>query len=100
MKGYVLWRRKSKNLLGCAFFHNIIKPTGILSKILQEDKLCIVRAIEAFLKTKKVLDEMKLMNFEDVSNVKTIFLTCIQQNKESIHGTVFSYQGADLHLHL
>ena len=50
LKGYVLWRRKSKNLLGCAFFHNILKPTGILSKILQEDELCIIRAIEAFQK--------------------------------------------------
>ena len=49
VKGYVLRWRKSKNLLGCAF----LKPLGILSKILQEDELCLVRAIEAFFKTKK-----------------------------------------------
>ena len=98
LKGYVLRWRKSKVLSGCAFFHDILKPIGILSKILQEDELCIVRVIEAFLKTKKVLDEMKLMNVEDVSTVKTV-LTRIQQKEESIHGTVLSHQGVDLCLH-
>ena len=57
---------KVKSLLGYALFHNILKPSRILSKILQEDELCMVRTIEAFLKTKKILNEMKLMNFEDL----------------------------------
>ena len=45
LKGYVLRWRKLKVLLGYAFFHDILKPIGILSKILQEEK---------------ALDEMKL----------------------------------------
>ena len=58
----------------------MLKPLGILSKVLQEDELCIVRAIEAMVKTKKCLDELKTKNFEDVLTVKN-FLTRIQQNE-------------------
>ena len=69
LKGYVLKWRKSKVLLGCALFHDVLKPLGILSKVLQEDELCIVRAIEAMVKTEKCLDELKTKNFEDVLTV-------------------------------
>ena len=54
VKGYVLRWRKSKILLGGAFFYDILKPLGLLSKILQEDELCLVRAIEAFLKQRSL----------------------------------------------
>jgi len=50
---------KIKSLLACALFHDILKPLGILSKILQEEELCVVRGIEAFLRTKKSLEELK-----------------------------------------
>ena len=80
LKGYVLKWRKSKVLLGCALFHDVLKPLGILSKVLQEDELCIVRAIEAMIKTKKKLDELKAKHFEDIPTVKKI-LTRIQQNE-------------------
>ena len=57
LKGYVLRWQKSKFLLGCAFFHDLLRPVGILCKVLQEDELCIVRTVESFMKTKKALDE-------------------------------------------
>ena len=66
--------RKSKFLLGCAFFYDILKPIGIQGKILQEDELCIVRVIEAFIKAKKSFDEMELMNFENVSCIKKLLI--------------------------
>ena len=47
LKGYVLKWRKSKVFLGCALFHDVLKPLAILSKVLQEDESCIVRVIEA-----------------------------------------------------
>ena len=72
LKGYVVRWRKSEFLLGCAFFYDTLKPIGIQSKILQEDELCIVRVTEAFIKTKMPFDEMKLMNFENVSSVKNV----------------------------
>ena len=72
LKGYVLRWRKSKVLLACALFHDVLKPIGILSKILQEEELCIVRAIEAFLRTKKSLEELKAKNFEDFPTVKKV----------------------------
>ena len=103
VKGYVLRWRKSKILLGCAFFYDVLKPLGILSKILQEDELCLVRAIEAFFKTKKALEEIKMKSFEDIPTVKKV-LTRIQQKEVSVGSTtttrtVHSYQGADLLLH-
>ena len=53
LKGYILRWRKSKILSGCAFFYDVLKPLGMLSKVLQEYKLCLVRAIEGFLKLKR-----------------------------------------------
>ena len=72
LKDYVLRWRKSKVLLACALFHDVLKPIRILSKILQEEELCIVRAIEAFLRAKKSLEELKVKNFEDFPTVKKV----------------------------
>jgi len=46
-------------------FHNILKPLGILNKVLQEDELCIVREIEAMIATKRKVEELKAKQFED-----------------------------------
>ena len=54
LKGYVLRWSKCKVLLGCAFFHDVLKPVEIVCKIILEDELHTVRAIQAFLKAKKV----------------------------------------------
>ena len=73
----------------------------MLRKVLQEDELCLVRAIEAFFKTKKVFGEAKMKTFEDIPAVKKV-LTRIQQKEVSVDSTtqtVYSYQGADLFLH-
>jgi len=48
LKGCIL---RSKILLGCAFFHGMLKSVGNVCKILQEDELCVVRRFEAFVKT-------------------------------------------------
>ena len=95
LKGYVLRWQKSKFLLGCAFFHDLLRPVGILCKVLQEDELCIVRTVESFMKTKKALDEIKSKGFEDLVTVKKV-LGRIQQEDDSSNVT---YQGADLYSH-
>ena len=99
LKGYVLRWRKSKILLACALFHDVLKSIGVLSKILQEEELCNARATEAFLRTKKSLQELKVKNFEDFPTVKKV-LGRIQQ-KEACSGssTTVTYQDTDLHLH-
>jgi tRNA(Ile2) C34 agmatinyltransferase TiaS len=52
LRGYMyVWKwRDSKMLLGCALFHDIFKPCAILSKMLQQDEICVVGAIESLLK--------------------------------------------------
>ena len=45
--------RNSKVILGCAFFHDLLQPVAHLSKVLQQDELCVVGAIEVLMKTKK-----------------------------------------------
>ena len=37
-------------MLGSAFSHEVLKPSAIFCKILQEDEVCVVRTIEAILK--------------------------------------------------
>ena len=92
LKGYILRWSKSKVLLSCAFFHDLLKPVGIVCKILQEDELCVVRTVEAFLKTKKSLDEMKAKSVENLPTVKKV-LTRIQSTDVL---SVVSYQGIDM----
>jgi len=65
---------------------------GIVSKILQEDELCVIRTVEAFLKTKKSLDEMKAKSVESLPTVKKV-LTRIQSTDVP---SVVSYQGIKL----
>ena len=92
-KGYIQKWQNSKVLLGCAFFHDLLKPSAILSKILQEDELCVVRAIESVLKTKKSMDKMKVTVFEELPTVKKV-LTRVQHE----HGSV-TYQAAELKMY-
>ena len=47
LRGYVRKWRDSKMLLGCALFHDVLKPCAILCKVLQEDEVCVVGAIES-----------------------------------------------------
>ena len=76
------------------FFHDLLRPVGILCKVLQKDKLCIIRTVESFMKTKKALDEIKSKGFEDLVTVKKV-LGRIQQDDSSN----VTYQGADLYSH-
>ena len=93
LKGYLMKWQDSKVLLGCAFFYDLLKPSAILCKVLQEDELCVVRAIEAVTKTKKSLDKIKAATLEEMPIVKKV-LARVKQEGESI-----TYQGADLKKH-
>ena len=59
-------------LIGCAFFHDLLKPCAILSKVLQDDNLCITEAIEAILKTNRNIKNLDSTNFDDLPTVKKI----------------------------
>ena len=59
-------------LIGCSFFHDILKLCAILSKVLQDDDLCITEAIEALLKTNKNIENLKATNFADLPTVKKV----------------------------
>ena len=50
---------KIKSFASLCIVSRCLKALGILSKILEEEELCIVRAIEAFLRRKMSLNEMK-----------------------------------------
>ena len=93
LNGYILKWQNSKILLGCAFFHDLLKPSAILCKVLQEDELCVVRAIESVLKTKKSMDKMKEAVFEELPTMKKV-LERVQQAEGSV-----TYQAAELKNH-
>jgi hypothetical protein len=42
MKGYVLKWQNAQVLLGCAVFRDLLSPSAILCKVLQEDEICTV----------------------------------------------------------
>ena len=53
LKGYVTKWRESKMSIGCAVFHDILKPTSLH---LQSDQLCTISDIEAILKSTKAIE--------------------------------------------
>lgn len=72
LRGYVRKWRDCKMLLGCVLFHDLLKPCAILCKVLQQDEICMVGAIESLLKTKRNLDKLKTTAFENMPAVKKV----------------------------
>ena len=71
LKGYLLKWRDGNMLLGSAYFCDLLKPSSTLCKILQEDEVCVVRAIEA-VRTSKSREKLKATTFEDLPTVKKV----------------------------
>ena len=90
LKGYILKWHNSKVILACAFFHDLLHPVASLSKVLQEDELCVVHAIEVIMKTKKALERVKSSPFEDLPTVKKVLARVKEED-----GLV-TYQGQDI----
>ena len=92
LKGYILKWRNAKMLIGSALFCDVLKPSSILCKILQEDDICVVRAIEAVLKASQSADQLKDTPFRDLPTVNNV-LSRISHNDDE--GSVM-YQGVEL----
>ena len=74
LKGYLSKWRDANMLLGSAYFCDILKPSSTLCKILQEDDVYVVRAIEAILKTSNSGDKLKATSFEELPTVKKVWI--------------------------
>lgn len=90
LKGFVMKWRDSKMVIGCALFHDILKPAAILCKVLQDDEVSLVGATEALLKTCKAIEKLKTSTFEDLPTVKKI-IARVQNTGDEV-----TYQGAAL----
>ena len=94
LKGYILQWRDARMLLGSAYFCDILRPSSILCKILQEEDVCVVRAIEAVVKTSKAGDKLKATRFEDLPTVKKVLGRISRSNESGTESMV--YQGVQL----
>jgi len=72
LKGYIIKWRNCRILLGCALFHDILKPVAVLCKCLQADELCIVSAIEAILRTTASIKRYKTLELNAFPSVKKV----------------------------
>ena len=93
LKGYLLKWRDAKLLLGCALFNDLLRPLAILCKVLQEDELCVVRAIESVFKVKQSMDKLKTTSFEELPTVKKVMERIQRDESDS---TSVTYQSAEL----
>ena len=87
---YALKCRDAKVIIGCAYFHDLLKPASFLCKSLQADEVCVVTAVEAILKTGNSLHKLKATCFEELPIVSKV-LSCITHDDSSS-----TYKGADL----
>ena len=53
-------------------FHDLSKSAALLCKVLQDDEICVVDAIEAVLKTSKNVEKLKTLNFDELPTVKKV----------------------------
>ena len=72
LKGFLLQWQSVNMLLRCALFHDLLKPAAILCKVLQQDDVCVVEAIEATLKTCKAIEKLASTSFDDFPTVKMV----------------------------
>ena len=69
-----------------------MEPTALLCKVLQEDELCVVQAIECVFKVKRSMDKIKAASFEELPTVKKA-LERIQHGESNLDIT---YQSAEI----
>ena len=77
-------------MLGCAYFHDVLKPMSVLCKALQSDEICVVRALEAILKTTRAIERVKEAHFQDLPSIRRVTLQIKHE------GEACTYQGAGL----
>ena len=95
LKGYITKWRDSQILLGCAVFHDILKPTAILCKCLQADELCVVSTIEAILRTTASMGKLKTTELEELPSAKKV-LERITKEDQSNGTKAYTYQGVEI----
>ena len=83
--GYVRKWRDAKMMLGCAHFHNVLKPMSVLCKALQSDEICVVRALEAILKTTRAIERVKEAHFQDLPSIRKVTLRIRQEGEACVH---------------
>ena len=88
--GYVCKWHDAKMLLGCVYFHDVLKPMSILCKVLQSDGVCVVHALEAIMKSTIAVECVKEAHFKDLPSVLKVTLWMKQE------GEACTYQGANL----
>ena len=72
LKGYIKVWKNAKILLSCAVFAEILKPVEILSKVLQNEEICLYESIESMMKTKKNLEKLKVTPLRQLPIVKKV----------------------------
>lgn len=80
-------------LLSCAFFHDLLRSSATLCKMLQADEICVVGAMEAIVKTCKSVYKIKTTSFEDLPSVKKVLSRICQDSGST------TYQGVELCKH-
>ena len=96
LKGYIGKWKEAKITFGCAMFHDLLKPAGILCKALQYDDVSITDALEAMVKTAKSIEKLKTLNFYELPTVKKVISRIQNANSDSESVSEATYQAVKL----
>ena len=83
LKGYLIKWRNSKMILGCALFHDLLRPASILCKSLQYDDLSVTDTVESLLHTSSSLEKLKDKKFTDYPSVKKVTASIVKESDGS-----------------
>lgn len=72
LKGYYKKWHDGRIILASAFFHDVLKPCATLSLALQAEHVNVIDAIEAVLRTKKSMEQLKSTIFSELPTVKKV----------------------------
>ena len=92
LKGYMAKWQIGKLLIGCALFHDILKPAPQLCKTLQSNEVSVVSAIQAMLRTSGSMERLTRLELENFPSVNKV----LSRFKESEDGSCTTYQGVDV----
>ena len=63
---------RRKDCFGCAFFHDLLRPCTTLSNVLQDQDLSVVDAIEAIMKTSRIMEQLQSTSLDEFPTVKKV----------------------------
>ena len=85
LRGYSTKWSDAKYILGCAFFSDLLSPYAVLSKVLQQDSLDILRGFSSLLRTMQELQKLCSKSFDQWPTYSSVLKSITQEDGNHLY---------------